>query len=166
MSDHLAQVQDRLGRSYLLENPSSYVAFPHSTMTELEFLQALVSRTGCSLLCDVSNIFLSAHNMGYDAYRFIDGLPAEAVRELHLGGFTPEEDESTPGATLLVDTHATVVAGPVWELYAHATRRFTAAPTLIEWDSDLPTLEVLRGEAERADQVRAGAMEASGAAAR
>jgi hypothetical protein len=82
-------------------------------MTELEFLNALVDRTGCQLPCDVSNVYLSGHNMGYDPYRFIDGLPAAAITELHLGGFTPEVDEASGGGTLLVDTHATGVAQPV-----------------------------------------------------
>ena len=159
VSDHLAQVQDTLGRPFLIENPSSYVAFSHSTMSELEFLQALVARTGCQLLCDVSNIFVGGHNMGYDPYAFLEGLPADAVAELHLGGFTPEEDEATPGATLLIDTHAHGIAEPVWELYARATERFSSAPTLIEWDNDLPELSVLTGEAERANRVRNQALE-------
>src|SRR5918996_4390070 len=101
---HLDEVQSALGRTYVIENPSSYVAFSTSTMTEVEFLNELVDRTGCQLLCDVSNVHLSAHNMGYDAYRFIDGLRAAAICELHLGGFTPEEDEGNRGDILLVDT--------------------------------------------------------------
>ncbi len=159
VSRHLAQVQDVLGRPFLVENPSSYVAFSHSTLTELEFLQALVARTGCQLLCDVSNILVSGHNMGYDPYAFLEGIPAHAVAELHLGGFTPEEDEATPGATLLIDTHAREVAEPVWDLYARAVKRFDSAPTLIEWDNDLPALSILMGEAERADRVRHEALE-------
>lgn len=159
VSTHLAQVQDCLGRPYVIENPSSYVAFTSSTMTELEFLNELVSRTGCRLLCDVSNVYLSGHNMGYDPYRFLDGLPVEAVAELHLGGFTAEDDEATPGAALLVDTHATAITEPVWDLYAHAVRRFGATPTIVEWDSDLPDLSILIGEATRADHVRASATE-------
>ena len=90
--------------------PQPYVSLATSTMTELEFLHALVNATGCRLLCDVSNVHLSGHNMGYDPYRYIDEFPAEAVAELHLGGFTPEDDEATPGGTLLVDTHAHAVA--------------------------------------------------------
>jgi hypothetical protein len=159
--EHLDEVQDGLGRAYVIENPSTYVAFRTSTMTELEFLNALVDRTGCRLLCDVSNVYLSGHNMGYDAYRFIDGLPADAIVELHLGGFTPEEDAANPGATLLVDTHADRIAEPVWDLYAHAVRRFGAKPTLIEWDSDIPPLATLVGEAHRADAVRDGVLETS-----
>lgn len=140
VADQLAQVEDRLGRPYLVENPSSYVGFAHSTMSEAEFLNALAARTGCRLLCDVSNVFVSGHNMGYDSYAYLDGLSSDAIGELHLGGFTPEADGATPGATILIDTHADAVGGAVWPLYAHAIRRFGAVPTLIEWDNDIPTL--------------------------
>jgi uncharacterized protein (UPF0276 family) len=157
---HLAEVQDVLGRAYVIENPSTYVSLTTSTMTELEFLHALVDTTGCRLLCDVSNIYLSGHNMGYDPYRFIDGFPAGAVAELHLGGFSPEDDAATPGETLLVDTHAAAVAEPVWELYAHTIRRFGPQPTIVEWDNDLPPLATLIGEAATADRIREGAREA------
>jgi uncharacterized protein (UPF0276 family) len=149
----------------VIENPSTYVRFSTSTMTELEFLNELVSRTGCRLLCDVSNVYLSGHNMGYDPFGFIDGLPGTAVTELHLGGFTPEEDEASDGGTLLVDTHASSVAEPVWALYAHAVRRFGPKPTILEWDNDIPPLATLVGEARRADDVRARALEHSDARA-
>jgi uncharacterized protein (UPF0276 family) len=162
--EHLHQVQDALGRAYVIENPSTYVAFRTSTMTELEFLNALVDRTGCRLLCDVSNVYLSGHNMGYDPFRFIDGMPAHAITELHLGGFTPEDDEANPGATLLVDTHANRITEPVWDLYAYAIRQFGARPTLIEWDNDIPPLATVIGEAQRADAVRASALESVDAA--
>ncbi|WP_445504690.1 MNIO family bufferin maturase [Microvirga sp. G4-2] len=150
---HVDEVQEGLGRPYLVENPSSYVGFGTSTMTEVEFLSELVRRTGCRLLCDVSNVYLSAHNMGYDAYAYLDGLPVDAVGELHLGGFTPEEDESDPGSTLLIDTHASPITGPVWDLYAHAVRRFGPVPTMIEWDNDLPPFATLLAEAAKADVV-------------
>jgi uncharacterized protein (UPF0276 family) len=163
---HFNEVQDGLGRQYVIENPSSYVGFSTSTMTEVEFLNELVNRTGCQLLCDVSNVYLSGHNMGYDPYRYIDGLPTAAIKELHLGGFTPEDDEANPGATLLVDTHAAGVAEPVWDLYAYAVCRFGPAPTIIEWDNDIPPLATLLGEAHRADTVRATALEESSARAR
>ncbi|MGH9200141.1 MAG: MNIO family bufferin maturase [Vicinamibacterales bacterium] len=153
VATHLAEVQDALGRPYLVENPSSYVGFGTSTMTEAEFLCELVRRTGCSLLCDVSNVHLSAHNMGYDAYQFIDALPVHAVRELHLGGFTPEADAAGPDCEVLIDTHAASVAEPVWDLYAHAVRRFGHQPTLIEWDNDIPPFATLAAEAARADRV-------------
>lgn len=161
---HLDEVQDGLRRPYIIENPSTYVTFSTSTMTELEFLHELVFRTGCGLLCDVSNVYLSAHNMGYDPYVFIDGLPVDAIRELHLGGFTPEEDEANPGATLLVDTHASTIAEPVWDLYGYVLRRFGRTPTIIEWDSNIPPLSTLLGEAARADSVGAHALEVGRAA--
>jgi uncharacterized protein (UPF0276 family) len=152
---HVDEVQEGLGRPYLVENPSSYVGFGTSTMTEVAFLSELVRRTGCRLLCDVSNVYLSAHNMGYDAYAYLDGLPAGAVGELHLGGFTPEEDG--PGGTLLIDTHASPIADPVWDLYAHAVRRFGPAPTMIEWDNDLPPFATLLTQAAKADAAAAQA---------
>jgi uncharacterized protein len=155
---HLDEVQESLGQPYLLENPSSYLGFGTSTMSELEFLGGLVRRTGCQLLCDVSNVYLSAHNMGYDAYAYIDGLPVEAIGELHLGGFTAEQDEAKPGAEILIDTHAARVAEPVWDLYAHAISRFGAKPTLIEWDNDIPTFATLLAEAKHADEVASRAL--------
>ncbi len=156
---HLHEVQDGLGCPFVVENPSTYVSFTTSTMTELEFLNELVHRTGCRLLCDVSNVYLSAHNMRYDPRPFLDGLPAASVAELHLGGFTPENDGADPGATLLVDTHASAITDPVWSLYEHAVARFGGAPTIIEWDADIPPLPVLIGEARRADGVAASAQE-------
>ncbi|HWK10697.1 MAG TPA: DUF692 domain-containing protein [Vicinamibacterales bacterium] len=151
VSDHIREVQDALGRRYLLENPSSYVAFSSSTMSEVEFLLELSRRSSCGLLCDVSNIYLSSRNMEFDPYAYVDGLDASAVSELHLGGFTPEPDDSRPGMELLVDTHATPVADPAWELYAYAVGQFGLKPTLIEWDNDIPSLNTLIGEAARAD---------------
>ena len=153
LARHLHQVQEGLGRPYLLENPSSYVGFGTSTMTEVQFLAELVSRTGCRLLCDVSNVHLSAHNMGYDAAAYIDAFPADAVGEMHLGGFTPEDDGAEPGADVWVDTHATTIADGSLELYAHALRRFGPRPTLIEWDNDLPEFSTLIAEAARVDQI-------------
>jgi len=150
---HVNQVQDGLGRPYLIENPSSYVGFRASTMSEAEFLAQLVARTGCQLLCDVSNVYLSAHNMGYDAREYLDSLPADAIRELHLGGFTPEEDEANPGSEVWIDTHAAAIADPVWDLYAYAVRRFGAKPTAIEWDNNIPPLATLLREAERANAI-------------
>jgi uncharacterized protein (UPF0276 family) len=155
VSDQLAQVQDGLGRPFLLENPSSYVGFAGSTMTEVQFLNELVDRAGCRLLCDVSNVHVSAHNMGYDAHAYLDGLPVEAIGELHLGGFTPEVDDATPGHEVLIDTHATRVADPAWDMYAYALRRFGHRPTLIEWDNDIPALATLLEEATRANGIGA-----------
>jgi uncharacterized protein (UPF0276 family) len=158
LARHLDEVQEGLGRPYLVENPSSYVGFGHSTMTEVAFLSELVKRTGCRLLCDVSNVHLSSRNLGYDARRYIDEFPAEAVEELHLGGFQAEEEEGRPDFEVLIDTHAAPIADAAWELYAYAVRRFGARPTLIEWDAALPPFATLLAEAARADAIAAEAL--------
>jgi uncharacterized protein (UPF0276 family) len=156
---HVDEVQQALGRPYLVENPSTYVGLASSTMTEVEFLCELVRRSGCGLLCDVSNIHLSSHNMGFDARAYIDALPSPAIGEMHLGGFAAEDDESNPGGALLVDTHSTTIAEPAWKLYAYAVRRFGSKPTLIEWDNDMPAFAKILGEAARADSVSADALD-------
>lgn len=165
--DHIEEVQDGLGCAYLVENPASYFGFASSTMNEVEFFSELTERTGCRLLCDVSNVYLSAHNMGYDPYDYIDRFPARSVGEMHLGGFTAEPDEALPGAEILVDTHAACVAEPVWALYDFAVRKFGAVPTLIEWDDEIPPFATLLAEACRADQItaRCATMEPARAAA-
>ena len=155
LAEHIRQVQDTLGRPYLLENPSSYVGYGSSTMTEPQFLVALVGKTGCFLLCDVSNVYLSGRNMGFDPYTYLDAMPAAAIRELHLGGFTEEDDEATPGGTVLVDTHGARIDEAAWDLYAYAVERFGRRPTLIEWDNDIPPLGALLVEAQRADEIAA-----------
>jgi uncharacterized protein (UPF0276 family) len=155
VAEHVREVQDTLGRQYLVENPSSYVAFRVSTMTEAEFLVELVNKTGCELLCDVSNIYLSAHNMGYDARAHLDSLPGQAIREFHLGGFTPQDDEMDLGGEVWVDTHAAPVADGAWELYGHAIRRFGERPALIEWDNEIPPLATLLQQAAHADEIAA-----------
>lgn len=164
VTDHLAHVQDRLGRAYLIENPSTYVGLAGSTMTEVEFLNELVARTHCRLLCDVSNVFVSGHNMGFDPYAYLAALPASAVDELHLGGFT-SEDEGTAGGTVLIDTHAAPVAHDVWPLYRAALAHVGTVPTLVEWDNDLPDLPTLLAEAAHATaQMKDASMEALRAA--
>jgi uncharacterized protein (UPF0276 family) len=150
-------VQEALRRSYVIENPASYANFSTSTRTETDFLTELASQTGCKLLCDVSNVYLSAANLGYDAYEYIDALPADAVAELHLGGFTRETDDA--GGPVLIDTHAAAIAEPVWELYAHALRRFGPRPTLIEWDNALPDFARFLCEAAHADFVAQSTLE-------
>jgi uncharacterized protein len=164
---HLEQVQDLLGRPYIVENPASYVGFRSSTMSETEFLSEMVRRTGCQLLFDVSNVIVSAHNMAYDPQKYVDDFPADAIREIHLGGYTQEEDEATPGAELWIDTHAAAIAQPSWDLYAYALRRFGPKPTLIEWDNDIPPLTTVLAEAGYADKIgKATSMEARRADAR
>jgi len=149
---HVDEVQEVLGRSYLIENPANYLGFRSSTMPETEFLSELVRRTGCKLLCDVSNVVVSAHNLNYCAYRYIDDFPADAVAEIHLGGYTPEEDEATPESELWIDTHAAAIAAPSWDLYVYALRRFGPKPTLVEWDNDIPPLSTLLAEATKVDK--------------
>jgi uncharacterized protein (UPF0276 family) len=150
---HVDTVQQGLGRTYLVENPSSYLGFRGSTMKETDLLHELVRRTGCRLLCDVSNIHVSGINLGYDPHDYVDAFPGFAAAEYHLGGFTAEDDDGNPGTEVLIDTHARPIADPAWALYAYTLRRHGARPTLIEWDSDLPELSVLIAEARRADAV-------------
>jgi uncharacterized protein len=147
---HVDEVQDALGRQLLIENPSSYLRFRHSSIPEPEFLAELVRLTGCGLLCDVNNIFVTASNLGLDAVAYIDALPGAAVREIHLAGHSENEAD---GHTILIDDHGSPVADPVWRLYAHVLRRLGPVPTLIEWDTNLPGLVVLLSEARTADRL-------------
>ena len=150
-------MQQTLKRPVLVENPSAYLRFRQSTIPEPEFLTELTRRTGCGLLCDVNNIYVSAENFGLDAEAYLDALPPAAVGEMHLAGHFRGE---RAGRTLLIDDHGAPVADAVWDLYRHATRRFGHASTLIEWDSNLPSLPTLLAEARRADAV-AGLSEAA-----
>lgn len=142
------QVQQRLGRLILLENLSSYVEFADAAMPEWEFVAEVVRRSGCGLLLDVNNVFVSAHNHGFDAQRYLDAIPVHAVQQIHLAGFIAREAD---GGSMLIDTHSAPVADAVWTLYEHALRRFGAVPTLIEWDADLPPLCGLLAQATQAD---------------
>jgi uncharacterized protein (UPF0276 family) len=153
LESHIKEVEDALGQHFLIENPSSYVGFRASTMNEPDFLSELVHRSDCRLLCDISNVVVSAHNMCFDAREYISGLPIQAVSQLHLGGFTPEPDEAFPGTDVLIDTHAAAIAGLSWDLYAFALQRFGSKPTLIEWDNEIPDLTTLAAEAFKADQI-------------
>jgi uncharacterized protein (UPF0276 family) len=146
--DHVDQVQQRLNRRLLLENPSTYVEFDASTMDEAQFIGEVVRRTGCGLLLDVSNAYVSAVNHGRDAVACIDALPLEAVGEVHLAGFA--EDRDAAGDRLLIDAHGSPIDDAVWDLYRHAIGRIGATPTLIERDHNVPSLDTLLAEAERA----------------
>jgi hypothetical protein len=148
VADHIDELQEAIGRRMLLENPSSYLAFAESTMSETDFLREVVARTGCGLLLDVNNVFVSATNLGLDARAYVADFPIEAVGELHLGGH--DEDEDDHGAPLLIDSHGREVADPVWALLDDVLARRGAAPLLIEWDTDVPEWPVLAAEAERA----------------
>lgn len=138
--------QHFLQRQILVENVSSYVQFKHSTMPEWEFLREVAVRTGCGILLDVNNIFVSASNHGFDPMRFLRAIPVTSVWEMHLAGFDSD-------GMALIDTHGKPVADAVWTLYAQAVRRFGAIPTLIEWDTDIPVLDVLLAEAGKADNI-------------
>jgi uncharacterized protein (UPF0276 family) len=150
VSAHVIEIQEGLGRQVLIENPSSYLRFRHSTLSEPEFLTELTRRSGCALLCDVNNVHVSAHNLGFDPGAYVDALPPAAVRELHLAGHSASDAD---GRTILIDDHGAPVASAVWDLYERAIRRFGAIPTLVEWDTDLPALDVLLDEARGADAV-------------
>ncbi len=137
-------VQARLKRRILIENVSSYVVLPGSDMHEWEFLAALASASGCGLLLDVNNIYVSACNHGFDPKVYIDALPASVIEEIHVAGHSTQHFD---GVDILVDTHDSVVAPPVWELLRHALRRFGPRPVLVEWDCDLPPFAVLEQQA-------------------
>ncbi|MFC1674206.1 DUF692 domain-containing protein [Pseudomonadota bacterium] len=144
---HVDEMQDALGRQVLIENPSSYMRYEHSTISETDFLMAVVERTGCGVLLDVNNVYVSTHNLGGDARAYIDAIPGHVIGEIHLGG---HHDAEVDGEVLKIDDHGSKVRGEVWDLYAHAITRFDPKPTLIEWDSDVPELDVLLGEARLA----------------
>ncbi|MPW23929.1 DUF692 family protein [Paraburkholderia sp. CNPSo 3157] len=143
------QMQAALGRRILVENPSTYLRFSHSTIPEWEFLARLAQRTGCGLLCDVNNIHVSACNHGWNALTYLDALPPASIGEIHLAGHSLRQLEG--GRILRIDDHGSRVAPPVWTLYAAALQRFGPVPTLIEWDTDVPPLDVLIEEAATAE---------------
>ncbi|CUH62688.1 hypothetical protein TL5118_00133 [Thalassovita autumnalis] len=145
---HIDQLQDVIGRRMLLENPSSYLAFDESTYEEPAFLAEVSKRTGCGLLLDVNNIFVSATNLNYDPRAYVDAFPLDKVGEIHLGGH--DEDEDDHGAPLLIDSHGREVADPVWTLLDYTLARSGPLPTLIEWDTDVPEWPLLAAEARRA----------------
>ena len=144
--DHIDEVQERLRRQILVENISSYIQFRQSTIPEGEFIARVAQRTGCGILLDVNNLYVNEANNGIDPVAYLDALPVSSIREIHLAG----HDRA---GTLLIDTHGTRVAAPVWELYVQALDRFGPVATLIEWDTDIPPLEVLLDEARHAATV-------------
>ncbi len=151
--DHVDEVQSALGRRMLLENPTTYLAFAQSTYAEVDFIAEVVRRTGCHLLLDVNNVHISAINQDYDPLDYIACYPHAAVQEIHLAGFTPQQDEA--GRPLLIDTHDRPVDALVWQLFHHAVGLTGPLPTLIEWDADVPEWDVLHAEAIRAEAVMA-----------
>ncbi|WP_370304329.1 DUF692 family multinuclear iron-containing protein [Pseudooceanicola sp.] len=148
VADHIDQVQEALGRRMLLENPSSYLAFAESSWPETEFLAELVRRTGCGLLLDINNVFVSATNLGFAPQDYIDAFPLAHVGELHLGGHDTQADDH--GAPLLIDSHGREVADPVWALLDYTLAKSGSRPVLVECDTDVPDWPVLRDEATRA----------------
>lgn len=149
----IQQVQERLGRRLLIENVSSYVEYAGAEWTEWDFVAAVAERSGCGVLLDVNNVHVSACNHGFDANAYLRAIPADAVEEIHLAGFTLNRFD---GGRMLIDTHSRPVDDAVWALYARSVERFGPVPTLIEWDADLPPLADLVAEAAKADAVREG----------
>lgn len=164
--DNIKHVQDFLGRQILVENPSTYLEFNESTMTEWEFINKLIEKSGCGLLLDVNNIHVSCTNHGWDSAEYIKNIPYNAVGEIHLAGYE-EKRVANPlsrlrgrvreGASaddfILIDTHGNEVANIVWQLYEEVIKRSGCTTTLIEWDNNIPDLQVLITEAEKAQKI-------------
>jgi uncharacterized protein (UPF0276 family) len=149
--DHIDQVQEAIWRPLLLENPSTYLAFSESTMGETEFIRRVAERTGCGLLLDINNVFVSATNHGFSALEYLSDFPLARVGEIHLAGHAEQTDDE--GDLLLIDSHDGPVADAVWKLYEIVIGRCGPVPTLIEWDSRIPDWPVLRAEAEAAQEI-------------
>lgn len=150
VTHHVAQTQDALGRRILIENPATYLRFAESGLAETQFLEELASRTGCGLLLDVNNVFVSATNHGFDPSTYINRFPMRFVEEIHVAGHAQREDDR--GQPLLIDSHDTTVADPVWRLLEQALKFTGPRPVLVEWDSSIPVWEELMREALRAKQ--------------
>lgn len=148
--DHVDEVQEALGRKMLLENPSTYVLFEQSTIAEVDFLAEVARRTGCGLLLDVNNVFVTCTNHRTNPRQWLAAFPMDKVGEIHLGGHAEEE---LPTGPLLIDAHGTPVADPVWALYSEVIDQAGPRPSLIEWDNDVPEWPILLAEAERANAI-------------
>jgi uncharacterized protein (UPF0276 family) len=149
MIARVGQVQDFLGRQILIENVSSYLRFAGSQMSEWDFLTELAQESGCGILLDVNNVYVNAMNHGFDPHVFLNRIPVRAVQELHLAGHSVR---NVDGREIRIDTHSAPVCDEVWTLYSAALSRFGPTPTLIEWDTDIPALDVLVDEAHKADR--------------
>lgn len=149
--EHIDQVQERLRRRLLLENPSTYFEFDSSTFAEPDFIAAVVRRTGCGLLLDVNNVHVTCHNNGHDPLDYLSALPLSAVAQIHLAGHARERFDD--GSSLLIDNHGSPVSDAVWQLYAHLMASTGPLPTLIEWDTDVPAYVTLRAQARMADEM-------------
>jgi len=151
VSEHIDEVQLAIRRPLLLENPSSYVVFRESTMNETDFIRGLVQRTGCGLLLDINNVFVSATNHGYSPLDYLSEFPIERVSEIHLAGHAEQVDDE--GDRLLIDSHDGPVADAVWKLFDIVLSRTGPIPTLMEWDSNIPDWPVLKAEARAAQDI-------------
>ncbi len=147
---NVERLQEALGRQVAIENPSCYLGFAHSTLSEPEFLSELVRRSGCGLLLDANNIAVTAHNLRLDPATWLAGLPAASIVQYHLAGHAVNDADGQP---VLIDDHGSKVSEGVWSLYAEVVKRFGPRPTVIEWDTDIPPLAVLLDEAKRAERV-------------
>ena len=148
LAARIGQAQEHLGCRLLVENVSAYFAFDASPLAEWEFVAEVARRAGCAILLDVNNIWVNATNFGFDARRYLAAIDPARVAEFHLGGFEARDD-------LLVDTHGARVAAPVWDLYREAVERIGPRPTIVEWDTAIPALDVLLAEARRAAAIAA-----------
>ena len=151
VGDHIDKVQEVIGRPILLENPSTYVVFPESTMSETEFIRKLVRRTGCGLLLDINNVFVSATNHGYSGLDYLADFPLDHVGEIHLAGHAKQADDE--GDLLLIDSHDGPVADAVWKLFEIVIEQCGPIPTLVEWDSAIPDWPILKAEAVAAQAI-------------
>lgn len=149
VADNVSRMQDAIGRKILIENPSTYVAFKATDIDEPEYLALLAEKTGCGILLDVNNVYVSARNNDFDASAYLANIPGDLVGEIHLAGHVIKQVD---GAEIRIDDHGSAVVDDVWSLYRQTIKRIGARPTLIEWDSNLPTLPVLVGEAHKAQQ--------------
>jgi uncharacterized protein (UPF0276 family) len=149
--EHIDEVQEAIGRPILLENPSTYVTFRESTIGETDFIRSIAQRTGCGLLLDVNNVFVSATNHGFSALDYLSDFPLAAVGEIHLAGHAEQSDDE--GDLLLIDSHDGPVADAVWKLYEIVIGRRGPIPTLIEWDSNIPDWPILSAEAIAAQEI-------------
>jgi uncharacterized protein len=149
--DHIDQVQETIRRPMLLENPSTYVAFAQSTMSETDFIRSVARRTGCALLLDVNNVFVSATNHGFSALDYLSDFPLAKVGEIHLAGHAEQSDDE--GELLLIDSHDGPVADAVWKLFEIVVSRCGPVPTLVEWDSSIPDWPILKAEAAAAQAI-------------
>ncbi len=159
LCENVERTQDRLARRILVENPSGYLRFRESTIPEPEFLGELARRTGCGLLCDVNNVYVTCRNLGQDPAAYVAALRPQVIGEIHLAGHARNDVD---GQTILIDDHGSPVAEEVWNLFTRAVGRFGARPTLIEWDTDIPALDVLLEEARRAGQMMSRALAIEG----